>query len=575
MSSRTVPHTFTAVVAATFLAILGQVPVPCQAQLVAPSGVEFHLEGPAKQLRMIVNTSRIMTTDKAIPKVLVNDSSILLVRPVGTNQLQISALKHGVTQIAVWDSDGQAHTIDVIVYADTRELEITLKDQYPTCSLKIRPLSNSVMISGYVDRPEAVYGVIKIAEEWYPNVITNITVGGVQTVLLHVRMMEVSRSKLRQLGFDWANINGDDFVVQSVSGIIAAVDPLAQVATAGGDTVRLGIVSGSNTFFGFLEALRRNNMVKVLANPTIVTTSGRPAAFNVGGEFPILVPGGLGTTTVEYKQFGTRVDFVPIVLGNGNLRLEVRPQISEVDTARSVSVGNVTVPGLRDRWVDTAVEMKPGQTLALAGLVQERIETENKGIPWLADLPWAGALFRRVQEQINEIELLIMVTPELVSPLDPHEVPPCSLGSRTTSPCDVELFFKGYMETPNCCPPGASCDAAGPAGAFPQGGGTLLLPSGGGETETIEQMPMPAPQPPTPSSTDSARRNPSSARRAPTGGGSSQVPARLISSPRNLGGSDTHPNNPQNQHDAHDPANRKAAPEEPGLIGPFGYDDLH
>jgi pilus assembly protein CpaC len=574
MSSRTVPPTFSAALAAVFFAILSQAPAPCPAQLVAPSGVEFHLEGPARQLNMIVNTSRIMTTDKQIPKVLVNDSSVLLVKPLGTNQLQISALKQGVTQIAVWDSDGRAHTIDVIVYADTRELEITLKDQYPTCSLKIRPLSNSVMISGYVDRPEAVYGIIKIAEEWYPNVITNITVGGVQTVLLHVRMMEVSRTKLRKLGFDWANINGDDFVVQSVSGIIAAVDPLAQVATAGGDTVRFGIVSGSNTFFGFLEALRQYNMVKVLANPTIVTTSGRPAAFNVGGEFPILVPGGLGTTTIEYKQFGTRVDFVPIVLGNGNLRLEVRPQISEVDSARSVSVGNVTVPGLRDRWVDTAVEMKPGQTLALAGLVQERIETENKGIPWLADLPWAGAMFRRVEERKNEIELLIMVTPELVSALDPHEVPPCPPGTRTTSPCDVELFFKGYMETPKCCPPGAPPVAAGPGGLFPQPGETLLLPSGEGETEAIEQVPIPAPQPPAPRNSDSARRNPP-ATRAPVGDGSSRVPSRLISTPLTRGGSAAYPKIPETRHDAHDPENRTRVPEDPGLIGPFGYDDLH
>jgi len=101
-----------------------------------------------------------------------------------------------------------------------------------------------------------------------------------------------------------------------------------------GDTLRFGIASGANQFFGFLEALRQYNMVKVLANPTLVTTSGRPASFKVGGEFPILVPAGLGTISIEYKPFGTRVDFVPIVLGNGNLRLEVRPQVSEIDEAR-------------------------------------------------------------------------------------------------------------------------------------------------------------------------------------------------------------------------------------------------
>ena len=111
------------------------------------------------------------------------------------------------------------------------------------------------------------------------------------------------------------------------------------------------------------------------------------------------MPQGLGTVSIEYKPFGTRVDFVPIVLGNGNLRLEVRPQVSEIDESRSVTINNITVPGLRTRWVDTAVEMKAGQTLALAGLVQERVESENKGMPWLADLPWVGAPFRRVEER--------------------------------------------------------------------------------------------------------------------------------------------------------------------------------
>jgi pilus assembly protein CpaC len=392
-------------------------------------------------------------------------------------------------------------------------------------------------------------------------------------------MMEVSRTKLRKLGFDWANINGDDFVVQSVSGIIAAVDPLAQAVTAGGDTVRFGIVNGSNSFFAFLEALRQYNMIKVLANPTLVTTSGRPAAFNVGGEFPILVPAGLGTTGVEFKEFGTRVDFVPIVLGNGNLRLEVRPQISEVDSSRSATVGNVTVPGLRDRWVDTAVEMKPGQTLALAGLVQERIETENKGLPWLADLPWAGAAFRRVEEKVNEIELVILVTPELVSALDPHEVPPCLPGTRTTAPSDVEFFFNGYMEVPKCCPPGAPLADAGPANAWPQEGETLLAPPGGGaDTEHIEQVPIPAPPSATPDSTDAARQNPFQENRWTLGSGGAQVPSRLVSSPLMPGGSSNpgnQPNIPPKRHDSHDPANTTAKPEEPGLIGPFGYDDLN
>ena len=118
-----------------------------------------------------------------------------------------------------------------------------------------------------------------------------------------------------------------------------------------------GLVNGNNAFFGFLEALRREDVLKILSDPTLVAVSGRPAFFNSGGEFPILVPQSLGTVSIEYKKFGTQIDFVPIVLGNGNLRLEVRPRISEIDPTRSITINGTTVPGLRVRETDTGVEM--------------------------------------------------------------------------------------------------------------------------------------------------------------------------------------------------------------------------
>ena len=215
--------------------------------------------------------------------------------------------------------------------------------------------------------------------------------------------------------------------------------------------MRFGVVDGNRAFYGFIDALRQNDLIKVLAEPQMVTVSGRPASFNSGGEFPIIVPQSLGTVSIEYRQYGTRVDFVPIVLGNGNIRLEVRPQVSEIDPSRSVVINSVSVPALRTRWVDTAVEMKAGQTLALAGLIQHRIESQNRGIPWLADIPWFGVPFRRVEETTNEVELLIMVTPEFIEASDPEELPPCGPGEARRRPTTCEFYFRGYLEVPKCC----------------------------------------------------------------------------------------------------------------------------
>ena len=261
--------------------------------------------------------------------------------------------------------------------------------------------------------------------------------------------MEVSRTKLRQLGIDWAKLTGDDFVIQSAAGLINAAATQAGTISGTGDSMRFGIVSPGGTFGALIDVLKQNSLAKILAEPTLVTISGRPARFVVGGEIPIAVSGGLGVTTVEFREFGTIIDFVPIVKGNGRIHLEVRPHITEIDPSLRDPVTGT--PGFRTRSVDTAVEMMSGQTLALAGLIQTRVESENKGIPWLSDLPWIGAAFRRVQESVNEVELLIMVTPEIIAPLDPHEVPPFGPGGFTTSPSDFDLFVKGYMEVPKCC----------------------------------------------------------------------------------------------------------------------------
>ena len=452
-----------------------------QTQNTPSASVQFRVTGPSERLEMIISTSRILTFDKKVPKILVNNPDVVRASPLSPNQVQVSALKTGVTQLNVWDIDDSLHTVDIIVSGDARELENLLKAEFPDAALRIRPLTNSVVLSGFVPRAEMVSRIIAIASDYYANVVNNIRLGGEQQIMLHCKVMEVSRTKLRAMGFDWANGNGNDFVTQDVSGLLGSfTQATASAVGSGGDTVAFGILNGSNAFFGFVEGLREYNLVKVLAEPTVTTISGRPASFSVGGEFPIAVPQSLGVISVEYRQFGTRVDVVPIVLGNGKIRLEVRPEVSEIDPSRSVILQNITIPGLRTRWVDTAVELSSGQTLALAGLIQTQVEAQNRGIPWLSDLPWIGAAFRRVQEQNNEIELLIMVTPEFVGPLDPHEVPPGGPGQLTTSPSDIDLFFRGYLEVPKCCN-GRGCGNCG------HGRGKMVAPG-------VELVPVAAPQ---------------------------------------------------------------------------------
>ena len=415
--------------------------------------VQFRVDSTTQRLEMVVNTSRVLASDTDVPRLTVNNRDVIKVVPLSPRQIQVSATKPGVTQLNLWDADGEVRTVDVVVYPDARRLQLVLESEFPQAAIRVRPLDSSVVLAGYVDRPEIISKMVNIAEDFYPKVINNIEVGGVQQVALTVQVMEVSRTKLRAFGSDWAYTNGADFVIDSAAGLIsAAASGATGVAGTGIDTVRFGLVDGNNQFFGFIEALKQNNLIKILAEPTLVTVSGRPASFQEGGEFPIIVPQSLGVNSVDFKQFGTRVDFVPIVLGNGNIRLEVRPQVSEIDNSRGVDVNGVIVPGLRTRWADTAVEMRAGQTLALAGLIQTRTEGETRGLPWLSDLPWTGNLFRREREVVNEIELLVLVKPDLVAAVDPCDLPRPSLGEGTNSPNDMDFYGRGYLEVPNCCP---------------------------------------------------------------------------------------------------------------------------
>ncbi len=345
-----------------------------------------------------------------------------------------------------------------------------LETEFPGANLTVKPISGSILISGYVEHPEDVAKVREIAEQYYPKVLTNLRVSGVQQVLLHVKAMEVSRTKLRSLGLDWSSFSPNTVIQSMGAGVLSSVTRGVgalpgggqtfdySIGTTGSETFRLSIINGDDAFFAVLDALRRDSLAQVLAEPTLVTVSGRPAFFQVGGEVPTLAPAGLGTVSVEYKRYGTQVDFVPIVLGNGRIRLEVRPRVSDIDLARSITVNGQTIYAFNTREVDTGVELEAGQTLAIAGLVQTRVEAERRGIPFLSELPLVGIPFRKVSERTNEVELLILVTPELVEALNPDQVPKEGPGLLSDRPTDWQFYVRGFLEVPRqsegCSPEG-------------------------------------------------------------------------------------------------------------------------
>ncbi len=396
--------------------------------------LQVQVDGTSERIEMIVSDSRILTLDYDVPDVLVGNPELIRVTPMSPNQLLITALQAGTTPIGIFNSDRKVQAITINIAGDVRALQAALDREFPQATLRARALNSSVIVSGFVPEPEMVSTIIEVSQDYFPSVVERITVGGAQKVMLNVKIVEVSRTKLEAVGVDWNLMMGGDFVTQTVSGIV-------------NDTLRFGLINNGTQFTALIEYMQQVNLAKILAEPKLVATSGRPASFLAGGEVPVPVNGGLGVQTVKFREFGTTVDFVPILLGNGSLRLEVRAEVNEVATdLRDPITGT---PGFRTRRVDTGVEMRAGQTLALAGILQNKVETEIKGFPYLVDLPIVGTVFRREERRFNEVELLILVTPQFIEAVDPQSLSE-GPGQQTVAPTKHDFFWRGHVEVPRC-----------------------------------------------------------------------------------------------------------------------------
>lgn len=441
-------------------------------QAQSPSEAVTFLRDGINSIKLTEQASRILEHSARIKSVDGHDPKVLDVQALSTTQIRMHGLATGVTDLIVTDEFDKRFTVEVFVAGDVRHLKTLIKRLYPQSSIDVIEVKGSVILNGWMTQPEQINEVVAIAENFYDKVLNHMKVGGVQQVMLECQILEVQRSKMRRFGVNFL-LNGEDANFASTVGSLAGITGgglggFAQGATGLGDSnLSFGLFNSNRVFQGFVQALREEGMLKLQSVPSIVTTNGAPATILSGGEVPIVVPAGLGTVAIEFRSFGIQMDAVPIILGNGRVRLKLRPEVSERDFSSAVTVDGIAVPGFTVRRAETQVEMQFGQTLAIGGLVSRRETATTSKVPLFGELPWLGTLFSRKTSDWSESELIILVTPQYASGMSAGELPPGGPGMFTDSPTDKELIFHQMIEIPKY---GDDCESGLGGSGFSAGG---------------------------------------------------------------------------------------------------------
>jgi pilus assembly protein CpaC len=417
-------------------------------------------------LRLRVGHSKVLRTPFAITRISVADPEIADIILISEKEVYVNAQAPGVTNLSIW---GKARftTAAVVVEADVSLLKEKLHQILPKEKIGVEAAGDSVVLNGEVSGPVAQDTAISLALPFVggkkEKVVNLLHVGGVQQVMLEVRLAEIARQVLERIGvnFNLIDRSGANFGIStldnltSISNFIRTISPNNTVTTSFTQTpatiinAMAGWKTGTVLWTMFFDVLKQNNLGRVLAEPNLVTTSGQEAAFMAGGEYPIPVPqatGGGTTITIEYKKFGVGLAFTPTVLAENKIALKVAPEVSEIDPTLNVSytAAGILVPGLRVRRASTHVEVKDGQSLAIAGLLQDNYRNSVAKFPILGDIPILGTLFRSNQWQKQQTELVVFVTPHLVKPM-------AATAARLPTdayvdPTDFEFYLLGWTQ---------------------------------------------------------------------------------------------------------------------------------
>jgi pilus assembly protein CpaC len=391
----------------------------------AASSLFANISFAATDLFISVNRSEMITLPQSVSEIIVSDDSVADVKVHNSTRVSIVGRSIGSTPIKFLDEDGgEIAAYEITVGHDLPAIRRAVTSFFPNELVGIEMVKDKVALTGIISSAENADRIVKVVAQYTggdaESIINLADLRSGQQVMLRVRVGEMQRNVLRNLGLNFGSIGSSgDFLFGIASGtgipVLAGDSTRVAVDQAARGAGAIVFDDGSSLHTSAIEALEQNGLIKIMAEPNIVAYSGEEAEFLAGGEFAIPVTDKDGNTDVEFKQYGIAVKFVPLVLADNRIRLIVAPEVSEIDSNADTNVDGI--PGLISRKVKTTVELASGETLMIAGLMRENVASTIDDVPGVAEIPVLSALFRSTSYRRNETELVIAVTPYLVEPV--------------------------------------------------------------------------------------------------------------------------------------------------------------
>jgi pilus assembly protein CpaC len=396
-------------------------------------------EGP-QSLHLLVGRSLVITSPARIKRISLADPNIADALAVTPNEILLTGKAPGGVSLIIWDEAEQSQSFEVSVDIDILGLSQKIHEVFPSEPVQIETSRDLVMLSGKISSAAVADKILEVAKNSSPKVTNFMEVPAAPVapageVLLQVKFAEVDRTAVSQLGVNLlypgsknvASVNTGEFAPPTFSGTVGNANGTAASTFSLTDVLNIFLYRPDINLAATIRALQQNNLLQILAEPNLLTASGKEASFLAGGEFPFpVVQAGAGTApvvTIQFREFGVRLDFTPTITPDGMIHLKVKPEVSSLDFSQALTLSGFVVPALSTRRVESEMDLIDGQSFAIAGLMDNRVQEQFQKIPGIGSIPVLGKLFQSRSLTKSKDELLIVVTPTIVRPSPNYQLP--------------------------------------------------------------------------------------------------------------------------------------------------------